>query len=162
MEDQDLTQQIIDVYEGGSISVQVTEVVSLDKIWFCLLSMIDERDRVMEELHDFYTKYEGKSWKVTDEKYCWSGRLMVAPYKSEGYHRVMVRRMMRNKMVSVQFVDFGTIDKVRLKDMRLLHKRFLELPAQAILARMWGVKDIVGKELAAKKSLKKLVSEFRG
>ena len=23
----------------------------------------------MEELHDFYTKYEGKSWKVTDEKY---------------------------------------------------------------------------------------------
>ena len=31
--------------------------------------MVVERDRVMEELHDFYTKYEGKSWKVTDEKY---------------------------------------------------------------------------------------------
>merc|ERR1712179_223836 len=65
----------------------------------------------MEELHDFYTKYEGKSWKVTEKKYCWSGRMMVAPYKSEGYHRVMVRRMMKNDMVSVLFVDFGTIDK---------------------------------------------------
>ena len=159
VEDQDLAQQVLDVYEGGSVSVQVTEVVSLDKIWFCFLSMVDERDRVMKELHDFYTKYEGKSWKVTDEKYCWSGRMMVAPYKSEGYHRVMVRRMMKNNMVSVLYVDFGTIEKVRLRDMRLLHKRFLDLPAQAILARMWGVKDIVGKELAAKKSLIKLVSE---
>merc|ERR1719376_1188279 len=84
---------------------------------------------------------------------------MVAPYKSEGYHRVMVRRMMKNEMVSVQFVDFGTIDKVRLKDMRLLHKRFLVLPAQAILARMWGVKDIVGKEVTAKESLVKLVCD---
>lgn len=152
VEDQDLAQQVLDVYEGRSISFQVTEDVNLDKIWVCLLSMVDERDRVMEDLHDFYTKYEGKSWKVTDKKYCWSGRMMVAPYKSEGYHRVMVRRMMKNDMVSVLFVDFGTIDKVRLKDMRLLHKRFLVLPAQAILAWMWGVKDIVGKEVTAKES----------
>ena len=59
-----------------------------------MLSMVVERDRVMEELHDFYTKYEGTSWKVTDEKNCWSGRMMVAPYKSEVYHRMMVRRIM--------------------------------------------------------------------
>ena len=142
VEDQDLAQQVFDVYEGRSVSVQVTEVVNLDKIWVCLLSMVGERDRVMEDLHDFYTKYEGKSWKVTDKKYCWSGRMMVAPYKSEGYHRVMVRRMMKNDMVSVLFVDFGTIDKVSLKDLRLLHKRFLVLPAQAILARMWGIKNM--------------------
>ena len=159
VEDQDLAQQVLDVYEGRSISVQVTEVVNLDKIWVCLLSMVDERDRVIEDLHDFYTKYEGKSWKVTDKKYCWSGRMMVAPYKSEGYHRVMVRRMMKNDMVCVIFVDFGTTDKVRLKDMRLLLKRFLDFPAQAILARMWGVKDIVGKELTSKKSLVNLVSD---
>ena len=39
----------------------MTEVVSLDKIWFCLLPMVKERDKVMEELNDFYTKHEGKS-----------------------------------------------------------------------------------------------------
>ena len=43
--------------------------------------------------------------------------------------------------------------------MRLLHKRLLDLPAQAILARMWGIMDIVGKEVEAKKSLVQLVSE---
>ena len=85
--------------------------------------------------------------------------MMVAPYKSEGYHRVIVRRIMKNGMVSVLNVAFGTIEKVRLRDMRLLHKRFLDLPAQAILARMWGVKDIIGKEVTAKKSLVKLVSD---
>ena len=64
---------------------------------------------------------------------------MVAPYKSEGYYRVMVKRMIIGDNISVLFVDFGTVDKERLKDMRLLHKRFLDLPAQAILARMWRV-----------------------
>jgi len=44
VEDQDLAQQVLDVYEGGSVSVQVTEVVSLDKIWVCPLSMVDERE----------------------------------------------------------------------------------------------------------------------
>ena len=159
VEDQYLAQQVFDIYEGGSTTVQVTEVVSLDKIWFCLLSMVKERDRVMEELHDFYTKYEGKNWKVHDKKYCWSGRMMVAPYKLEGYHRVMVRRTLKNDLIIVLFVDFGTVDKVRMKDVRLLHKRFLELPAQAILARMWGVTDVIGKEVEAKKSLVQLVSE---
>ena len=46
-----------------------------------------------------------------------------------------------------------------LKDLKLLHKRFLVLPAQAILARMWGVKDIIGKEVTAKESLVKLVCD---
>ena len=35
VDDQDLAQQVFDVYEGRALSVQVTEVVSLDKIWFC-------------------------------------------------------------------------------------------------------------------------------
>ena len=159
VKDQDLVQQTFDFAEGVSIPIQVTEVVSLDKIWFCLLPMVEELDRLMEALNDFYTKYEGKSWKVPDKKYCWSGRMMAAPYKLEGYHRVMVKRMMKNDMVSILYVDFGTVDKVSLKDMRLLHKRFLDLPAQAILARMWGIMDIIGKEVEAKKSLVQLVSE---
>ena len=52
--------------------------------------MVKERDKVMEELNDFSSKYEEKSWKIPNKKYCWNARIMVAPYKSEGYHRVMV------------------------------------------------------------------------
>ena len=53
----------------------------------------------MEELHIFYTKWDGKSWKVPDISYCWSGRMMVAIFKSEGYHRVMVRRVFKDSMI---------------------------------------------------------------
>ena len=70
MEDQDLTQQDIDVYEGGSISVQETEVVGPERTRVCLLSMINERESVMKEVHYFYTKFEGNSWNVANEKYC--------------------------------------------------------------------------------------------
>ena len=49
--------------------------------------------------------------------------MIVAQYKIEGFLRVMVRRV-KNEMVSVVYVDFGTLDKVRLKVIRLLCKRF--------------------------------------
>ena len=45
VEDQGLARQEFEIYEGISITVQVTEVVSFDKIWFCLLPMVKERDR---------------------------------------------------------------------------------------------------------------------
>ena len=62
---------------------------------------------------------------MPDGEYCWAGRLMAAKYKYEGFHRVMVKRMLEGNMVSVLYVDFGTVDKVKLKDVRLLHKKFL-------------------------------------
>ena len=67
--------------------------------------------------------------------------------------RVIVRRVLNYDMISVLYVDYGIIYKVKLKDMRLLHKRFLYSPAQAIPARMWGVKDLAGKEVEARKRL---------
>ena len=83
----------------------------------------------------------------------------MAPYKTEGFHMVMVKRMLKSEMVSVLYVDFGTLDKVRLKDIRLLQKRFLSLPAQAIAGRLWGVKEVEGKEVEAKRRLVELASE---
>jgi len=159
VEDDKLDQQCVEIIEGFPLNVQVTEVVNMDKIWFCLFTMLDEREELMNELNTFYTKCKGKSWKVPDVSYCWGGRLMAAIYKSEGYHRVIVRRVLKNEMISVLYVDYGTIDKVKLNDMRLLHKKFLYLPAQAIPARMWGVKDIAGKEGEAKQRLVQLISD---
>ena len=40
VEDEKLDQQCVDIGEGFSLDVQVTEVVSMDKIWFCLFEMI--------------------------------------------------------------------------------------------------------------------------
>ena len=64
------------------------------------------------------------------------------PIQNRGLPQGNGQKNDKNDVVSILFVDFGTM--VRLKDMRLLHKRFLDMPAQAILARMLGVKEIVG------------------
>ena len=151
-------QQVVGVRVGAHIPVQVTEVVSFDTVWFCL-QPVEEREKLMEEMDIFYNKGEGRRWEVPDGEYCWAGRLMAAKYKYEGFHRVMVKRMLEGNMVSVLYVDFGTVDKVKLKDVRLLHKKFLKLPAQAIEGRLWGVKEIEGMEAQAKKKLVELVSE---
>ena len=40
---------------------------------------------------------------------------MVAVYKTEGFHRVMVKRVLEGNIVSVIYVDFGTVDNVKVK-----------------------------------------------
>ena len=81
-----LEQQKVDdgVREGAVLRLQVTEVVTLDNMWFCLLEMVEKRDKVMEELDHFYMKGEGRKWVVPTGGHCWAGRMMVAPYKTEG------------------------------------------------------------------------------
>ena len=70
-------QEVVRVREEADLSVQVTEVVSLDTVWFCL-QPVEARDKVMEELNIFYTKGEGRRWVVPTSKHCWARRLMVA------------------------------------------------------------------------------------
>ena len=82
-------QEVEGVWERADIPVQVTEIVNMVNIWFCLKDMVEERNKVMEELDHFYIKGDGKRWMVPDGEHCWPGRMMVAPYKSEGFHRVM-------------------------------------------------------------------------
>ena len=103
-------------------------IVSLGKIWLCLVTMVRERERVIEDMYEQHTEYEVKSKKVPDEKYCWSGRMMV-------------------DTVRLLLDYFGTVDKISLKHVRLLNKSFLYLLAQTIFAKMLGVMDIIGNEI---------------
>ena len=84
---------------------------------------------------------------------------MVAVYKTEGFHRVMVKRVLEGNIVSVLYFDLGTVDKVKVKDIRLLHKKFLKLPAQKIEANLWGLKEVGGNEIQVKTRLIELVRE---
>ena len=63
---------------------------------------------------------------------------MAAKYQYEDNHRVMVKRVLEGNIVSFLYVDFVTVGKAKLKDVRLLHKKFLKLPAQAIEAGCGG------------------------
>ena len=134
-------QSIGDIENSPYFFLHITEVESVNAFWICLLDFIEARDKMMEDLDEFYLKSTGRKWIVPKKKFCKKGRLMAAPYKNEGYHRVRILKYLGKSTVSVFYIDFGTKHTVTLDKLRLLHKRFLDLPAQAIKVRLWGCKD---------------------
>ena len=48
----------------------------MDNMWFCLVEMVEKRDKLMGELHHFYTKGKGRKWVVPTGGHCWDGRMM--------------------------------------------------------------------------------------
>ena len=47
--------------------------------------------------------------------------------------------MLQVIIISVLYIDYGTSSKVHFKDVRLIHKKFLSLPAQVIPVRLWAI-----------------------
>ena len=74
---------------------------------------------------------------------------MAAMYQDIGYHRVLIKKILSKKRVSVLYLESGTEIDISVKNLRLLHKKFLALPAQAIKARLFGVTKIKMEELTA-------------
>ena len=98
---------------------------------------VDARERLQEDLERLYRGGEGRGWLVANPK---PGRFYAAPYEREGYHRVLLRKMVSNSSAELFYVDFGTIAVVSLSKLRLLHIDFLQPPAMAIQVRLWGLR----------------------
>ena len=45
--------------EGTVLRLQVTEVVTMDNMWFCLVEMVEKRDKLMGGAASFLHKREG-------------------------------------------------------------------------------------------------------
>ena len=50
--------------------------------------------------------------------------------------QVIIKQVLSEEIISVLYIDYGTSSKVHFKDVRLIHKKFLSLPAQVIPARL--------------------------
>ena len=120
--------------------VQITQVNSFDDIWICP-SPWDQRDKLLVDMNRFYLDGEGKDWIIPDSDFCRGKFVMAAPYADWGYHRVIIKQVLSEEMISVLYIDYGTSGKIQYKDVRLIHKKFLSLPAQAIPARLWGITE---------------------
>ena len=55
--------------------------------------------------------------------------------------QVIIKQVLSEEIISVLYIDYGTSSKVHFKDVRLIHKKFLSLPAQVIPARLWGITE---------------------
>ena len=120
--------------------VQVTQVNSFDDIWICP-NPWNLKDELLEEMNKFYIEGEGSHWTVPSTDYCRGRHLMSAPYGKVGYHRVLIKQILSLEIVNVLFIDYGTIQEINVSCLRLLHKKFLSPPAQAIPVRLWGIKE---------------------
>ena len=107
------------------------------------------RNCLLEDMNHFYEHDYGEEWTVPDTRYCLPGRCMAAMYQDIGYHRVLIKKILSKKRVSVLYLNSGTEIDISVKNLRLLHKKFLALPAQAIKARLFGVTEIKIEELTA-------------
>ena len=62
---------------------------------------------------------------------------------------LVITEILSKKRVSVLYLNSGTEIDISVKNLRLLHKKFLALPAQAIKAQLFGVTEIEMEELTA-------------
>ncbi len=72
------------------------------------------------------------------------GNFFAAEFQNLGWHRVFVTRMVDPEHVEAFYIDYGTREKRALTELRLLHEQFGHLPAQAIQARLAGIRPSNG------------------
>ena len=138
--------------------VQITQVNSFEDIWVCPFPW-DQRDELLTSMNKFYIEGEGRDWTIPDSEFCRGKFLMAAPYADYGYHRVIIKQVLSEEIISVLYIDYGSSGEVHYKDVRLIHKKFLTLPARAIPARLWGISEHENMVEISRLMLTKLMTE---
>ncbi|XP_076172297.1 tudor domain-containing protein 7 tapas isoform X2 [Ptiloglossa arizonensis] len=70
------------------------------------------------------------------------GKLYAAKHIDGHWYRVCISSIIKENMVSVYFCDFGDVSVLPLDKLQPLKSQFLELPYQAIKARLAGIQPI--------------------
>eukprot|EP00092_Neocalanus_flemingeri_P030049 GFUD01032625.1.p1 GENE.GFUD01032625.1~~GFUD01032625.1.p1 ORF type:complete len:492 (+),score=153.85 GFUD01032625.1:65-1540(+) len=132
--------------EGRSFPVVITQVESPSKFWFNLqmTGYFDSVKDIMARMDKFYADERGELYKVVSIDQLRQGNVLAAKYKDQGYHRVLIIKVVDSSVLKLFFVDYGTVDSQKIKHCRFLHKQFSTLPGQAIQARLWGVRPVSG------------------
>ena len=114
----------------------------------------------MQEMQRFYQKGEGRQWSFSNPKYCRESTFMAATYTTHGFHRVFILKIFHDSdLVKVLYIDYGTKAKIPLTSIRPLAKKFLDLPCQAVEARLWGVQHSDSKDWPGKVTLLDVLKE---
>jgi len=138
-----ILQQVLppDLKVGDFLEVIIAEVFNPSRFWIQLKGEVTSKmlDNIMDEMEDFYYSDSGDQYKVPVD--CVVVGLMCASLYNDGnWHRALVKSMLDLSTVEVFYLDYGTIATVKKDSLRYLHKRFGDLPGQAIEAKLAGIK----------------------
>ncbi|XP_077299363.1 uncharacterized protein LOC143920365 [Arctopsyche grandis] len=125
---------------NSEILVSISEVVDPSHFWFHIVA--DEHSLALEKLMNsmdvLYRSSESYKMVRAQMK---TGTHCAVPFEGL-YHRAEIIANVDLEVVKVRYIDYGTILNVFCKDVRLLLKKFCELPVQAMRGRLSGVSPV--------------------
>ncbi|XP_069364803.1 tudor domain-containing protein 7A-like [Maniola hyperantus] len=130
---------ISDVAVGSIFTVRVEEVYSPTQFWILRLGGgYNANAEQMQEMDEYYTRGAGKDRKVLPGAIK-LGHYCAACYYNTWYRAVIVKQLTES-VVKVLFIDYGTTDCCALDKLRPLRREWALLEAQAVRARLAGVR----------------------
>ncbi|XP_063598264.1 tudor domain-containing protein 5-like [Penaeus indicus] len=126
---------------GEMVEVVVGEVYSPHRFWMIRrgADTLQALDALMDRMFEFYGSPIGGRYMVPND-FVTIGFPVVALYANDlNFYRAIVTNLEDLTTVRLFFVDYGTICRCDHSSLRLLHRAFLELPAQAIKASLCDV-----------------------
>ncbi|KAF7386779.1 hypothetical protein HZH66_011231 [Vespula vulgaris] len=108
---------------------------------FTVQPLDDKRslEAMMIELQEVCLTYHGSYPTVESIR---EGNLYAAKHIDEHWYRVSALNIINENMVTVYFCDFGDVSILSLDKLQPLKSQFLELPYQAIKAKLVGIRPI--------------------
>ncbi|XP_034933565.1 uncharacterized protein [Chelonus insularis] len=118
------------------IEVEVVESYSPSFFWIHLLKNKKQFHIMMTTLGEFYAlHYPDQKVPIAKLK----RGLNIACLFDGKWHRAVIKSIDPNDKVTVMFYDFGTLYKCLSNEVYYLHQSFMDLPAQAVPCRLYGV-----------------------
>ncbi|XP_060857955.1 uncharacterized protein LOC132935429 isoform X2 [Metopolophium dirhodum] len=122
------------------IKVIVADVYNPNSFYIQLAKEVDILNKFMDELQEFYNENE--------EKYKVSAKLILPELPCTSYikgtnfwHRAKVLKIVDEENVQLFFVDYGTIEIIPKRNIRLLQSRFSAYATQAIHCGLYKCRE---------------------
>ncbi|CAH1786229.1 unnamed protein product [Owenia fusiformis] len=128
------------------IEVLVSNISSPGHFWFQLKgkNTTEALETVMDKLEDFYYSLNSEGYELP-ESMITVGQVCATVFpEDDNWHRVQITGKGGLDFVEVYFVDYGNTCSVHKSNLRLLRRSLLQLPAQAVLARLSNIQPIKG------------------
>ncbi|XP_015587926.1 tudor domain-containing protein 7 [Cephus cinctus] len=122
---------------GGYYDVHVTMAAHPGNFTVQPFNDMINLQAMMVQLQERCSKYQGSPMTRETVK---EGRLYAAKHIDGHWYRVCISNIINEQIVTVYFCDFGDVSVLTLDKILPLTREFLELPYQAIRARLVGIK----------------------
>ncbi|XP_045537564.1 tudor domain-containing protein 5 [Papilio machaon] len=128
------------VAAGAHLEVIVGEVYSPSHFW--LIRLGEQHSVAMEDMMDEMTEYYSRG--AGCGRRLARGAVRVGQYCSSCYegdwHRSLIVKLVDSDTVKVRHVDYGTVERCAVSELRPLLRRWASLPQQAVRARLAAVR----------------------